>query len=136
MVRFNACIILSYYFRTAYVTRWHAHSRVVLFHTLHIGQIYTRLCPLISYRSLRCTHNFAPPCESSFTSLCHSSPPSPSSVTAAASRSPTRSITTCSHHHIHTLAPRFLYDPSQRSNRDHVTMYCANMFCRRLIYYN
>ena len=30
------------------VSLWHAHSRAVVFHTLHIGQINTRLCPLIS----------------------------------------------------------------------------------------
>ena len=114
------------------MSQWHAHSRAVVFHTLHRGQRDARLCPLISYRSLRCTLTFAPPRESSFTSLRHSSPPSPSAV--AASRPPARSIPTCSQHHIPTRAPGAISDPSHRSNSDRVVMYYATLFCRRLIY--
>ena len=49
-----------YYSQPESVSRWHAHSRVLVFHALHRGQRYTRLCPLISYRFLRCTLTFAP----------------------------------------------------------------------------
>ena len=120
--------------RVAPMSRWHAHSRVVVFHTLHRGQSNTRLFPLISYRSLRCTLNFAPPRESSFTSLHHPSPPPPSAVAAAASCTPARSISTCSHHRIPTHAPGARSEPSHSSNSDLVTMYCTTVFCRRLIY--
>ena len=87
------------------VSRWHARIMDLVLHTLYIGQRYTIPCPLISYRPIRCTHNFAPPRESSFTSLCHSSPPSPSTVSTASSHHSIRSIPTCSHHHIHTRSP-------------------------------
>ena len=125
---------ISSYSLPSYVYRWHAHSRAVVFHTLHRGQIDTRLCPLISHRSLRCTLTFALSRESLFTSLRHSSPPSPSAVAAAAYRAPSRSITTSSHHRIPTRAPGALYDPSHRSNSDCVAMYCATVFFRRLMY--
>ena len=35
-------------YRLASVSQWHAHSRVVVFHNLHIGQRGTILYPLIS----------------------------------------------------------------------------------------
>ena len=76
----------DYFYQPASVSQWYAHSQALVLHTLYVGQIYTITCPLISYRPLRCTHTFAPPRESYFTSLCHSSPPSPSIVSAAASR--------------------------------------------------
>ena len=66
------------------ISWWHAHSRAVVLHTLHKGQRDTRLRPFIYYRSLGCTLTFAPQWESSFTSLCHSSYPPPSSLTTAA----------------------------------------------------
>ena len=102
--------------------------------TLHRGQRDTRLCPLISYISLRCTLTFSPPQDSYFTSLRHSSLPSPSSVAAAASRAPAKSIITCSRHHIPTRAPGALSGPSHISKSDRVAMYCATVFCHRLIY--
>ena len=117
----------------ASVSRWHAHSRSLVFHTLYRGERYTRLCPLISYRPIRCTLTFSPTWESYFTFLRHSSPPSPSAVATAASRPPTGSFSTCSHHRIPNCAPGALYDPSHRSNSDCVAMYCATVFCRHLI---
>ena len=94
----------SFYWPSS-VSWWHAHIRALMLHTLHIGQIYTIPYPLISYRPLRCTHTFAPLRDSSFTSLCQSSPPSPSIVSTATSLHPTSSIPTCSHHRIPTRAP-------------------------------
>ena len=44
--------VSSSYSRTASVFIWHAHSRVVVLHTLYRGHRDTRLCPSISYRSL------------------------------------------------------------------------------------
>ena len=35
-------------YQQASVSQWHAHSRAVVFHTLHRGQRDTILCPLIS----------------------------------------------------------------------------------------
>ena len=35
-------------YRPASLSQWRAHSKAVLFHTLHRGQRKTRLCPLIS----------------------------------------------------------------------------------------
>ena len=106
----------------------------MVFHTLYRGQRDTRLFPLISYISLCCTLTFAPSRESYFTSLCHSSPLSPSDVAAAASRSPARSITTCPHRRIPNRAPGAFSNPPHRPNSDHAVMYCATMIFRRLIY--
>ena len=61
-------------------------------------------------------------------------PMPPSAVAAANSRDPAMSTPTCSHHCIPNHAPRDLSDPSHRSNSDRVAMYCATVFCRRLIY--
>ena len=124
----------SSYSRPASVSQWHVHSRVMVFHILHIGQRDTRLCPLIIYRSLRCTLTLAPPQDSYFNYLHHSSTPSPSTVAAAASRAPARSIPTCSHHRISTCAPIALSNPSHRSSSERVAIYCATVFCCRLIY--
>ena len=102
----NCIMPLPYYFYwPSSMSRWHAHCMALMLHTLYIGQRYTIPCPLISYRPLRCTHNFPPLRESSFTYLCHSSPPSHSTVSTAASAPPTRPIPTCSHHRIPTRAP-------------------------------
>ena len=54
-------------YRPVSVSRWHAHSRAVVFHTLHRGQQDTIFCPLIIYRSLRVLATVAPSQESSFT---------------------------------------------------------------------
>ena len=106
----------------------------MVFHTLHRGQRDTILFPLISYIFLCCTLDFSPPQESSFTFLHYSSPPSPSSVAADSSHAPARSIPTCSHHRIPTCAPGALSGHSNRSNSNRVTIYCATVFCRRMIY--
>ena len=50
------------------VSLWHAHSRRVVFHTLHKDQRDTIICNLISYRSLCVLTTVAPSRESSFTS--------------------------------------------------------------------
>ena len=119
--------------RLVSLSLWNAYSREMVFHTLYRGQIDTRLYPLSSYRSLRCTLTFSPPQESSFTSIRHSSSPSPSAVAATSSRTPTRSIPTCSHHCIPTRSPGALSDPSHRYNSDHVAIYCATVFWIRLM---
>ena len=117
------------------VVSWcHANSRAVVFYTLHRGQGDTRLFPIISYRSLRCTLTFVLTWESSVTFLGHSSPWSPSAVAAAASRTPAISIPTCSRQRIPTCSPGSLYNPSHRSKSDHVTIHYATVFCRCLIY--
>ena len=107
-----------------------------MFPTLQRVQRDTRLCSLISHRLLRCTLTFAPLRGSSFTSLCHSSAPSPSAVAAAvaASRARARSIPAYYHHRIPNRTPGALSDPSNKSNSDCVAMYCVTVFCRRLIY--
>ena len=58
----------SSYSRPASVSQWRAHSRAVIFHTLHIIQRDTILCSVISYRFLCVLATVAPPQESSFTS--------------------------------------------------------------------
>ena len=37
----------SSYYQSVSVSQWRAHSRAVVFHTLHRGQIDTRLCPYL-----------------------------------------------------------------------------------------
>ena len=64
----------------------------------------------------------------------HSSPPYSSSTSAVASRSPSRSIPSCSHHHIPTCAPVALSNPSHGYNSDHVAIYCTTVFWRHLTY--
>ena len=76
----------------------------------------------------------ATPWESSFTSLHHSSLLSPSVATSAASRAPARSIPTCFHHRITTLAHGALSNPFHRSNSDSVAMYFATVICCSLMY--
>ena len=87
-----------------------AHSRAVVFHTLHVGQRDTRLCTYL----INCTTLYLLPLsqiqESSILILLlYSSIPSSSASAAAASTAvslaPDRSITSCSHHLIHTCAP-------------------------------
>ena len=121
--------------RPASVSQWNAHSRAVVFHTLHRGHRDTRLCPLISYsdRYLYLLHFFCPK-SPPLLPLLHSSPSSPSTAAAGDSRAPSRSISFCYHHRIPTRAPGALSDPSHRSNRDCVEIYCATVFCRRLMY--
>ena len=131
--RFRLNLYYSSY-QMASVSRWHAHISVVVFHTLHRVQRDTRLFPLISYKSIRCNLTFDPPREYSFTSLSHSSPPSPSVVAASAYCYPSRSMPTCYHHCIPTCYPKSLYETSHSSNSDCVAIYCATVFWRRLIY--
>ena len=47
----------------ASVSWWHTPSMESVFHTLHRGQRYTIICPIISYIFLRCTFNFSWPRE-------------------------------------------------------------------------
>ena len=105
----------------------------MVFHTLHRFQRDTRLCTLIIYRSLCCTLTFAPPQDSYFTSLSHLSPPLPSALSLPLTTIPPDKITH-SHNCIPTYSPWALSDPSCRSNIDCISMYCTNMFYRRLIY--
>ena len=58
----------SSYSRPASVSQWHAHSRAVVFHTLHRIQRDTILCSVISYRFLCVIATVALPQEYSFTS--------------------------------------------------------------------
>ena len=106
----------------------------MVFHTLHRGQRDTRLCTLISYRSLRCTINFSPPQESFFTSLSHSFRPRPLPPLSLPLPTPLPYQITYSHHCIPTYTPLALFDPSHRYNSDHVSMYCETVFCCFLIY--
>ena len=108
----------------------------MLLQTLYIGHRDTKLCTLISYILLCFTLTFALPQDSSSTPFCHSYPlpPSAAATTAAATRDPTRSILSCSHHCTPTHPPGAISDPSHRSNSDRVEMYCATMFYRHLIY--
>ena len=102
--------------RPASVSRWHAHSRVVVFHTLHRGQRDTRLCPLlVNFATLYFLFHCPSP-GVFFSSPLQSSPPSSSATAAAATRATARSIPACSHHRIPTCAPGALSYPSHRSN--------------------
>ena len=67
-------------------------------------------------------------------SLCHSSPPSFSSATAAVSPAPAILTPNGYHLRIPTCTPGALSDPSHRSNGDHVAMYCSTVFWRRRVY--
>ena len=117
------------------MSQWHAHSRSVVFHTLHRCQRDTILCPLTScFRSVVLS---LPLSLSGILSLYpphHSFPPSSSITGDAASCVPSGSIPSCHHHRIPTCSPGALYDPSHRSNSDCVLMYCATVFWRRLTY--
>ena len=117
------------------MSQWHAHSRSVVFHTLHRCQRDTILCPLTScFRSVVLS---LPLSLSGILSLYpphHSFPPSSSITGDAASCVPSGSIPSCHHHRIPTCSPGALYDPSHRSNSDCVAMYCATVFWSRLIY--
>ena len=121
------------YSQPSSVSRCHAHIRAVVLQTLNRVQRDNRLCPLISYILLRCTLTFAPPWESSFTSLRHSSTPSHSAIATAPSRALARSIPTCPHHCIPTRDPGALSDPSYRSTSVCINMYCVTVFFRRPI---
>ena len=112
------------------MSQWHAHSRAVVFHTLHRGQRDARLCPLISYRSLLCTcYGCSVPRVllylPSFTLLLHPLPPP---------LIPRQIKPPCSHQGIPTRATGALSNPSQRSNSDCVVSYRDTMFWIRLMY--
>ena len=94
--------------RSVSVYRWRAYSRAVVFHTLHIGQRDTRLCPYL----INCATFYALPLphirESSvLTPLLYSSSPSSSASSAAAVVSiyPARSMPDCFHYRIPTRSP-------------------------------
>ena len=116
----------SSYYRPVSVSRWLAHSRLVLFHTLHRGQrdtiIYTYLINCATLYLLPLPHLRE---SSVLTPLIYSSSPSSSAsaASAAVSHSPVRSITTCCRHCIPTCAPCCLYSTSQRSRRYFVAIY-------------
>ena len=116
------------------VSWWRAHSRVVVFHTLHRGKRDTRLCPNLVYWSTLYPLLLPQLRESSFLiPLFYSSSPSLSVFAAAVavSRAPSRSSPACSHHRIPTYAPHFLSAASHRSRIGRVTIYCATVFCLR-----
>ena len=78
-----------YYSQPASVSRCHAHSRPVVFHTLHRDQRDTRLCPLISSRFIIFTkYSCSVPRVLLYFPLLHYYPPSPSVAAATASRAP------------------------------------------------
>ena len=94
-----------------FVSQWHAHSREVVFHTLHRVQRDTIICPLIIYRLIRVLATVAPSQESSFTSIRQFSPPSFSAAASDASLSPAILCPACSHHCIPTCSPGDLSYP-------------------------
>ena len=47
-------------FSTSLRSWWHAHSHPLVFHTLHRGKRYTRLCPLFIYIALQCNLDSGP----------------------------------------------------------------------------
>ena len=111
----------------ATVSWWNAHSRVVVFHILHIFQRDTRLCPLIIQISYVYSFLMLRPGSLLF----HSSPTafSAAAVAFAASRAPTRLMSAWYHHRIPNCSPSALSNPSPMSNSDWVAMYCATVFC-------
>ena len=87
--------------RPVSVFRLCAYSRVVVFHTLHRGQIYTKLCPyLITCDTLYPLLLTQLRVFSVLVPLLYSSSPSPFTYAAAADvyHAPSRSIPACSHH--------------------------------------
>ena len=114
----------------ASVSRWCAHSRSVVFHTLYIGQRDTILFPLlVKFSTL---YSLLVPRLGSlhFCPLRHSSILSLSSPAAAAtiSLAPAGSMSSCPHHRIPTRDPGVLSTASHRSRSDHVEMYCMVVF--------
>ena len=105
---------------------WSAHSRAVMFHTLHRFKRDTILVP-IWFISILCTRC----CCLIYGGLLYYSSPSfyASAAADAVSLAPAKSITDCFHHRIPTCAPLFLYATSQRSKIDRVAIYCAAIFC-------
>ena len=116
------------------MSQWHAHSRAVVFHTLHRGQRDTWLCPLlVNFATLYFLFCYSSP-GVFLSSSCHSSPPSSSDTAIAYSRATARSIPAFSHHRIPTHAPGALSGPSHRSNSDYLAIYCVTVFWIRLMY--
>ena len=109
----------------ASVSQWHAHSRTVVFHTLHRFQKYTRLVRYVY--SLLLLHTGSLPLHP----LRHSFPPSFYVAASVASLAPTIFVPAFYHHRIPTCSPGALSDPSHRSSSDRVFMYCVNVICRR-----
>ena len=118
-------------YRPVSMYQWHAHSRAVVFHTLHRGQRYARICPYLVY----CATLYPLPLpqlqESSvLTPLIYYTRPPSSAFAAAVTISiyPVRSSPACSHHHIPTCAPQLISAASHISRIGRVEIYCATVF--------
>ena len=118
------------------VSQWCAHSRAVVFHTLHRGQRDTSLYPyLVNFSTLYFYLLFSQPrslpilprhCSSQYSSV--------TAATTALSLAPVRSIPAFSHHCIPTYAPGGISVSSHGSIMDHVAMNCVTVFCLLQIY--
>ena len=124
-------------YRPVSVYRWRAHSRAVVFHTLHRGQRYTRLCTYF----INCATLYPLPLPqiqeySILVPLLYSSRPylSASYDSDVVYLAPFRSITACSNHRISACSPCFLSAASQRSRSDRVAIYCATVLWPRWMY--
>ena len=106
-----------------------------MFHTLHIVERDTRLCPYLINCATLYPLLLPQLRESSvLTPLRYSSSPSSSASTAAAaaaSLAPARSSTACSRHRIPTRSPLFLSTALHRSRIGRVAIYCKAVFCLR-----
>ena len=120
-------------YRPVFVSQWHALSRAVVFHTLHRGQRYTRLCQYLVHWATLYPLLLSQTRESSvLTPLLYSSSPY-SSASAAVSLTPARSSTACLHHCIPSRAPHFLSAVFHRSRIVRVAIYCVTVLCLRRI---
>ena len=128
--------LYSSYFSTVYVSLWCAHSRAVLFHTLHRGQRNTRLCPyLVHFTTLHFSIMvYHPRSLPIFYHHCSHLSLSVSASAAALSMVPVRYIPACSHHCIPTCSHGVLFISSYSSRIDRVAMNCATVFLLILIY--
>ena len=114
------------------VSRWYAHIRTVVLHTLNRVQRGTRLCPYLT--NCATLHLLLlPQFMESFVLLLliYSSILylSASSAAAAVSLALDKSIPAYYYHRIPTRSPCFLSAASQRSINDRVAIYCATVFC-------
>ena len=124
-------------YRLASVYQWNAYSRVLVFHTLKRGQRYTIIFSLISYILLLFTLYccsvprvllYFPP--SLFSPPPFPLPQPPLPLTAPTPDKLPPVPTTSSP----LVPPVALSDPSHRSNSYRVSMYCATVLCRHLMY--
>ena len=122
--------------RLASVFQWHAHNTAVVFHTLHKGQRDTRLCSLISYRSLCCTLTFALSRKSSIILSPSLFSPVPFHHCRFRFLQP-RQVNSHLFPQLHPYSRHgALSHPSRKSNSYRVAMYCVTVLWRRLIYYS